>query len=478
VLLLPCLALGQTVTFDPSSRELELDPGETTDVIIDVCLPGLVTKADIYLLADTTASMTPILNQVKSNAAQIVSTLLATPGADIQVGLGQYRDFPFNILPFEHQVDPTTDQTSLVNAINTWAANGGGDGSEGQFYALHQIATDPDIGFRPDAKRIIVWFGDSPGHDPICDIFVGGGVPTFEIDEALVTSVLQAGGPTGTTVIAIGVPTGYPSALNDDPLLFAGDYSVFCTPAGLPGQADRLAVATGGISTAVNDPAQITQTILNTVATVLNTVDVNLDITGDILPFVTDVVPTEYLGVTLPPDPKSEVCVQFVVTLTGPPCKNELPLYNGEMEVSVDAVPIATHSVLITQPACYSAVGTLFIGRRRIEAPIAGGGPEDLLLVSPDLTFIAPIRSLPKLHIPDSPVLLGFEFYLQYILLDELSFPDDPLLTSNLVAAMLGVNNIGEMIGIGSGLELYLREPPLLGGVLVPACNVVGPFSR
>jgi hypothetical protein len=475
-LLLSTLAFGQTVTFDPATRDLELDPGQTMDVTIDVCLPGVVTKADIYLLADTTTSMTPILDQLKLDAVQIVSTILASPGADIRVGLGEYRDFPWDLAPypFNHQVSPTTDQTSLVNAINTWSAGGGGDGSEGQFYALHQLATDPGINWRPDAKRIIVWFGDSPGHDPICAFFVGGGVPTFDIDEALVTSVLQAGGPDGTAVIAIGVPTGYPNALNDDPLLFADDYTNFCTPAGLPGQADRIALATGGISTSVADPVQITQAILNTVNSVLNDADVDLAITGDIGPFVTDVQPGTHQDVTLPADPKDEICIQYVVTLTGPPCDTGLPLFTGEMEVQLDTVPIATHQVTITQPACYETVGTLFVGRRRTEMAIPGGGPGDLLLVEPDLTFFVDLTDIPPLRVPDDPALLGFRFFMQCTLLDELSYPGDPLLTSNLIAARLGMDGI-QSFGTGSGLALTLRSPPALGGSVEPVVLILGP---
>ena len=46
-------------------------------------------------------------------------------------------------------------------------------GTEGQLFALDRLANDVDpnggdIGRRPGAKRIIVWFGDQPGHDPVC----------------------------------------------------------------------------------------------------------------------------------------------------------------------------------------------------------------------------------------------------------------------------------------------------------------------
>ena len=43
------------------------------------------------------------------------------------------------------------------------------------FFALEKLATDAaaTYGWRPDTKRIIVWFGDAPSHDPICTQLTG-----------------------------------------------------------------------------------------------------------------------------------------------------------------------------------------------------------------------------------------------------------------------------------------------------------------
>src|SRR5262249_18235970 len=188
-----------------------------------------------------------------SNAVVLVDALVNTPGVDLRVGVGNYRDFPFDPKPFDHQVSPTTNATDIVNAINTWFAGGGGDGSEAQLYALYRIAVDPASGFRPDDKRIIVWFGGSPRHDPICALFNGLGNPTFDLTEQITTEALKDNGPLGgTTVIAIGTLSSasvYPLSLNDDPNKSVFDYYApplvdFCQPAAQPGQADRIATAT------------------------------------------------------------------------------------------------------------------------------------------------------------------------------------------------------------------------------------------
>lgn len=474
------LAAAQTVTWNPDTCDFVLDPGELQEVFVTACLPGVESKADIYLLADTTQSMTPILNQLKTDAVQIVSTLLATPDVDIRVGLGQYRDF-FNLpcppQPFVHQVDPTTNQADIVAGINTWFADCGGDGSEAQFYALYRLATDNSIPWRPDAKRIIVWFGDSPGHDPICDVLVGFGVPTFPIDEALLTAALQSAGPGGATIVAIGTPTSqlvYPNALNSDPALFAEDYAFFCQPGGLPGQASRLAAATNGVSTQVATPGDITDAILGSVESVLTFADVTLDVLGDIGPFVQSIAPASHEDVRLPTDPDEEVCVDFLVTLVGPPCADQVFLYQGALQLAVNGTPVSEHPVSITQPSCYTPSSLLVLGIRRDASnqPFENGGPEDVKLVTITMSIPGQGTVFPALAIPNNAAIVGFEGYAQCMLLDQLTFPLDPFKTSNGLVFKLGANNLGIPYGAGSGLSLQLAHPALLGGTLEMDCTL------
>jgi len=458
---------AQTVTFTPDIASLQLNPGEQATVNAEVCLPGQVAKADIYLLADTTTSMAPVINQIKANAQQIVTTLLATPNVDISIGCGQYRDFPFDVMPFTHQVSPVKNVNTVVAGINTWVAGGGGDGSEGQFYALYRLATDPSINFRPGAKRIIVWFGDSPAHDPVCDIFNGNGVPTFEITEALLTAALQNAGPNnGTTIIAIGSPTGYPNAINDDPTLFAQDYAFFCTVGGTSGQATRLATATNGLYTQITDPNQITASILDAVDSVLTAVDVSCSAVGGITPFVTSITPPSYEDVFLPSDPSKQVCVNFDVLLEGPPCGANQLLYEGAIEVAVNGSTLGSLPVTITQPACYTPVGLVLIGIRRIEGePFMGGDPFDLMLVGPGIALEVPFDRIPAFRVPDDQIFQGFEVYAQTAFNDPVNYPGDPVKTSPGLMVTLGNNDLGSNYGVGSGLSISLAEPALLGGV-------------
>ena len=163
----------EPVTIDPTTNDWRLNRCERVTEKITVTVPksSAPPKADVYLLADTTGSMGSVLASVAAGASAILNNP-ALAGFDVAWGVGNYRDFPVdggihNSFAFAHQVSPTTTLPVADAAISAWVAGEGADGPEGQLYALHQIATDAGIGWRPDARRILVWFGDAPGHDPI-----------------------------------------------------------------------------------------------------------------------------------------------------------------------------------------------------------------------------------------------------------------------------------------------------------------------
>ncbi|HZL99787.1 MAG TPA: hypothetical protein VFD43_05995 [Planctomycetota bacterium] len=475
-------AVAQTVSFVPPDTTLVLDPGEQQAVTVEVCLPGAELKADVYLLADVTTSMGPVLDQLKSDASRIVGTLLGTPGMDIAIGLGSYRDFfnqPFPPQPFVPQVAPTKVTQDIVDGINEWSASGGGDPPESQFYALWRLATDPTVGFRPGAKRIVVWFGDSPAHDPICPSFVAAfGGPSLALDEATLTAALQAAGPAGTTVLSIGTVTSqlvYPDAINGDPLIggFNIDYGFACSQRGTPGQAERVATATGGSYTQLTDPAQITDAILAAVGNLVGTADVGLAVSGGIGPLVTGLVPASYEDVVLPSSPSEQACVEFVVTLQGPPCSSAASAFDGSIDVLVNGEVVAVHPVHVEQPACVVPQLALLIGPRRIDVPLPTGDPADKLLVQPTLALFAAHRGLLALDIPDSPALVGAEAFLQCILRDPEQYPEDPVKTSNGLHVVLGDHGLGTPYGAGSGMSLLLALPAAPGGTLQAAWAVL-----
>ena len=259
----PARAHAPDLGVDPDSVEVTLAPGASTDVAKTVHTPEILPTPDIYFLADSTGSMGDVIANVQADASSVLAAvdLLAS---DPRYGAGDYKDFQ------NPQIDPYAfnngaaipalddNGAAALAAIGAWSAGGGGDGPAGQIYALHRLATHGDAAFRADSTPVVVWFGDAPAHDPVCDEISGD--VGHDISEASLTAELQAA---EIRVIAISVVTAsgafYPAALDDDPTAFGGDYAATCgVEGGASGQASRIAAATGGIAltgVAANDIA-------------------------------------------------------------------------------------------------------------------------------------------------------------------------------------------------------------------------------
>jgi hypothetical protein len=253
------LAAGPGLT--PTTVEKLLNPGESVDITKTVTTPEILPKPDIYFLADNTGSMGPAIANVMANATTILNSVKAGTN-DPRFGAGYYRDFPFDVAAFVNQAPiPAADDSgaAALGAISAWTASFGSDDAEGQFYALDQLASGV-ANWRTDSSKIVVWFGDSAGHDPICAGISG---LAYDITEATLTAKLVA---QKIRVIAIGVVgTGspIPDGLNGDPTSYSGDYVGRCaTIDGSAGQPQRIAAATNGVYLSNVPPDQVSDAIL------------------------------------------------------------------------------------------------------------------------------------------------------------------------------------------------------------------------
>ena len=334
------------ITIQPDSNILTLNPGDTIDETITVTIPKNAgpAKADVYFLADTTGSMSIILNAVQGGANNILATLGGL-GVDIVFGVGNYKDFesgdPFC---FQHQVSPTNAVATVTAAINTWAASGGNDIPEGDLFALDSLAVPPGgvIGWRAGSKRIIVWFGDAPGHDPICTAV--SAAPAV-ITEASATAKLVAEG-----IAVLAISTANPG-LDDDPKSGAFGYMAKCgAPGGLPGQGTRIATNTVGTFVTGINAGNIANTIINLVTgAVAGINNVNLVPSASIAQFVTSITPAGGYG---PLAGDKEHILKFDVKFTGIPCKPEQQVFTGTLDVVADGKVAASKRVQITVPPC------------------------------------------------------------------------------------------------------------------------------
>ena len=190
---------------------------------------------DVFFLADTTGSMGATLEAVKAGTAGIIAGLSEL--GDVAYGVGEYKDYDLyypDPFVFRLNQDITKDAALVQAGINAWEALGGYDTPEGQIYALYQVANT--VGWRPGSTRIIVWFGDAPGHDPAGP---PPGVTETEATAALVAQTIK--------VMALDV--------SSDPLSNLDSY----------GQATKIATATNGKYYSGIDPAQIVTDIKNAI---------------------------------------------------------------------------------------------------------------------------------------------------------------------------------------------------------------------
>jgi hypothetical protein len=346
---------AQGFTIYPDQNVMTLREGEEFNETLTVTVPAqaAVSKADIYFLADTTGSMGGAIDAVKVGANDLLSALIAAlPDTDLQFGVGNYKDFPYDLYAFQHQVSLTADTVAVQVGISDWYASGGVDGSEGQFFALDRLAdnvnpTGGSIGWRPDTKKIIVWFGDMPAHDPVCSAI--SGLPDAITEASLTTKLVD----NMVSVIAISV---YGSAgLDLNPTPYSSDYSGYCVIDGSAGQAGRIAAVTGGVDVFNVDPASLVDTIADLIeAQVKIITNLSLVPTVDTAQFVSGLEPSGGYG---PIDTSTETTLNFDITFTGIPCGEDEVTYYGTIDVVADGSVEAAKSVEITVPRCLITVG-------------------------------------------------------------------------------------------------------------------------
>jgi hypothetical protein len=344
-----------SATISPDTNVLTLNPGDMLDETITVTIPKNAgpAKADVYFLADTTGSMASILAAVQGGANNVLMALNGL-GVDIVFGVGNYKDFasgdPYG---FQHQVSPTNVTATVTAGINAWSASGGDDIPEADLFALDSLAVPPGgaIGWRPGSKRIIVWFGDAPGHDPVCAAVSGAAT---SVTEASATARLVA---EGITVLAISTAT---PGLDDDPKAGATGYTALCgPPGGMPGQGTRIANATGGAFVTGINAGNIVNTIINLVTGAVAAIqNVRLVPSPSVAPFIVSITPAAGYG---PLAGDQDHTLTFQVKFVGLPCKPEEQVISGTIDAVADGTIIATKTVRITIPPCGFVYSVKFI---------------------------------------------------------------------------------------------------------------------
>ncbi|MUH01269.1 hypothetical protein F7734_56975 [Scytonema sp. UIC 10036] len=341
------------IQVSPVTNDLTLSIDQTFAEVVKVTIPksGVVPKVDVYFLADTTSSMRTAIDAVKNGISDIL-TQIGGLGADVQFGVGEYKDFPAPVTgehpyAFAHQHSLSANTATIKEKVAGWTVTSGKDVPEAQFYALDRVAEPPggQIGWRADSKRIVVWFGDAAGHDAVCKQISN---LSYDITEASVTAKLVA---EKIKVLALSLRSdGAPAGLDDDPKTKATGYQPFCgDPGGTQGQGTRIAKATGGKLVQGVSANTIVETIAAELAAQITAIgNVSLVASGATAPFVQEIAPVGGLG-PLSRDQDHEI--SFDVSWIGTvPATYEDQVFNGSLDVVADGEVVGGKTVKITVP--------------------------------------------------------------------------------------------------------------------------------
>lgn len=293
-------------SISPASFSTTLDIGASITITKSVTVSAgtpTSSKVDVFFLMDETGSMGGIIGTVQAAAASILSQTAGL--GDIAFGVGGYRD-EGDAFVYQSLTDITTNTSQAQSAIGALVANGGGDYPEAQLYALEQLATTTT--WRAGSERILVWFGDAPGHDA-----------SLTSTEASATAALVS---KGIAVQAVSV-----GGLDES------------------GQATRIAAATGGVFLSGINTSTIVDTITSAISTAVATyTNVGLDLSEVPAGVGAVVVPSSTSGTF---DRSVDRTFDFAVTFTGV----SEGTHTFDVHGTVDGGRVATESASITVKA-------------------------------------------------------------------------------------------------------------------------------
>src|SRR4051794_19206212 len=131
--------------------------------------------------------MDPTIAQAKADANAIVTGVQALV-PDTRFAVAQFRDAGDS--PEYALTQPfTSNATDVQNAINSYAAGGGGDNPEAYNVVFGNA---PGSGYRPDARKFLIVLGDAQPHGNVASQGFAGCIDESGDPHGLVTSNVLA----------------------------------------------------------------------------------------------------------------------------------------------------------------------------------------------------------------------------------------------------------------------------------------------
>ncbi|KAL6099914.1 itgb8 [Pungitius sinensis] len=170
----------------PQEISITLRPGSEASVIVAVKQLERY-PVDLYCLVDVSASMQENLDHLKTMGVAL-SFRMAAQSSDLWLGFGSFVDKPvspyINVHPsklrnpcsdyeiscrpahgFHHVLSMTSNMSEFTRVIKRQRISGNMDTPEGGLDAMLQAAVcQRSVGWRPDAKRLLLLMTDQPSH--------------------------------------------------------------------------------------------------------------------------------------------------------------------------------------------------------------------------------------------------------------------------------------------------------------------------
>lgn len=293
-------------SINPELVEMDLPLEQSTVINKTVTIesgPPVSATVDVVFLSDTTSSMDSVIGQVQRNAREILGELSNFGSA--RFGVAEYRDHPGEAFAYRMNTPLTKDTAAVVRGLSQWSAVGGGDVPEANLYGIHEAATKMD--WRDQSVKVILWFGDAPGHDP-----------SLGVTMARVKSALDA-----KSIVVHPIDSGN---LNRR------------------GQAREIANHTAGQTWTVGRTDGVARALVSAVESTLeNYSEVRLEFGDEPLGLGISITPDKYTG-----DFKRDSDREFEFELRLEAFKPGL--YEFEVDALVDGSPVATEVDRITVP--------------------------------------------------------------------------------------------------------------------------------
>lgn len=178
-------------SLSPGTVEGTLEAGQGMAERKSVTLTPHIGQADLMFAVDLTASMEQELENLQANAKRIINET-ARLVEDLRFGLIGFEDYPVvpfgqdncgrtarygapDDEPYRLELPLTDDIAAFEAAVDALALGDGGDAPEAYSRALYESTADPGIGWRPDARKLLLSFGDDMPHD--CNAGACAGLP-------------------------------------------------------------------------------------------------------------------------------------------------------------------------------------------------------------------------------------------------------------------------------------------------------------